>query len=232
MHLLRLAGLQLFPVLLHAGFVDTRLSATCGTDSITGSSGTAICYGPAQGTSQAGGNFFSDGQANVYAASMGQNQDFSTFFSAGSSLQAAYQITFFSAPGSGYVNTGYMEAELSGFADDLGSASASLVTPNGSMNWGDYLRYLILDVPITFGVPLDIQLSLKANVSRVSCCGHAGEDGAAAMFTYRVLDATKNPVPFTVEVVIPEPLTWQLWMAGMCLVFMVGGPTAIRSHFD
>jgi hypothetical protein len=220
MRSLRIALLLLIPVYLHAGFLNIQLSATCDTTTITASSGSAICYGPGQGMSRAEAGLFADGGAMGFATAMGQLNDFSTFFSATMAIQAAYQITFFGIQG-----PGYMHAEVCGFEDDLGAASATLITPNGSIFADNFPRITmcrINDIPITFGVPLDVRLSFNADVAHVSCCGAAGEDGAAVDFTYLVLDANKNLVPFTVEVVIPEPSTWQFWIVGACLLVLQG----------
>jgi hypothetical protein len=193
-------------MLLHAGLLNIDLSATCDTTTVTASSGTAICSGPAQGESQAGAGF-GDRGAGGYASAMGQYLDYSTFFSASMSIQAEYQITFLGPQG-----PGFMDVTICGFANDLGSFSACLITPNGSLRLSgfpyNFSCFAPDDIPITFGVPLDVQLSLQSSVGHVSCCGHFGEDGASVELTYQALDARKNPVSATVEVVIPEPSTW------------------------
>jgi len=172
MHFLRLAGLLFVPVLLHAGFLNVQLSATCGTTTVTASSGSATCSGPGEGMARAEGNFGEFG-AGFIASAGGTLLDVLKEFSATASIQAAYQITF-----SGPAGPGYMEATVC-LAQDNAFYSASLITPNGSMNWqsGSSVSHVCLEpgdtliVPIVFGTPLDIQLSMEVRSGPVRCCG-------------------------------------------------------------
>jgi len=217
MRLLRLGGLLFIPALLHAGFLNIQASATCGTTTITASFGSAACSVlPDVGFAMAGGRFDDTG-ASVLAAAV-QYQNDSPSFKAVASLQAEYEITFSGAEG-----PGYMEPTLC--AQDSGAISggfASLTTPGGSVSVFSSSLFCLgptppLYIPIVFGVPMDVQLSLQAYAGPT--LPFAGSQKSAhAKLDYRVLDATKNPVPFTVEVVIPEPSTWQLWMVGACLL--------------
>jgi hypothetical protein len=154
--------------------------------------------------------------------------DPSKLFSATATIQATYQITFFGAE-----SPGYMEATLCGGHDRLGSLSASLITPNSSLSWqgrpGGSTGYDCSppdDIPIVFGVPLDVQLSLQATSGSTHCCGIVGEGGATASLSYQALDATMSPVSWTAAVVIPEPSTWKLWIVGACLLLLIGSARA------
>jgi hypothetical protein len=218
MKLLRIAGLLFVPALLHAGFLNIQLSAMCGVPfplTTTASSDSATCSGPDGGSAQAEGDFSNLGAAGFVVAF--GTLDRSVFFSATISIQAAYQVTFSGAEG-----PGYMEATVCLNEDSLGNGSVSVITPNGSISRNGTPFQTVCgqqDIPIVFGVPLDIQLSLQASAF-ATCCGVGGESFASVDFSYQALDANKSPVPFTAEVVVPEPSTWHLWMVGVCLLFL------------
>jgi len=225
MHLLRVAGLFFLPALLHAGFLNIQLSATCDTVTVTNSSGSITCgpVAPEGGSAHAEADFSGTG-ADVVAFAFA-TFDFSERFSATASIQAAYQITF-----SGPEGPGYMEVTICSTHDSLGSVSASLITPNGSVNWSASAACSPPgDIPIVFGVPLDLQLSLLADSGTVHCCGVGAEGGASASFSYQALDAARNPVSATPEVVVPEPSTSRLWMVGVWL-FLLADTRAGSRH--
>ena len=209
MHLLRNALFLFFPVLLHGGFLNIQISTKCGTTTLTASSGSLICSGPDDGMAQAVGLFDDIGGA-VVASALGTFDRF-LFFSATALLEAAYQITLFGAQG-----PGYLEVSPCVTHDSFGFASASLISSEGSVFWSPAFSSCSPpnDLPIVFGVPLDLQLSLQARGGPVSCCGRGAEGGASASPFYRVLDARRNPVSWTAEVIVPEPRTWQLWIVG------------------
>jgi hypothetical protein len=216
MHLLRIAGLLFIPVLLHAGFLNVQLSARCGVPfslATTAPSDGATCSGPDGGLAQAEGSFDNLGAHGFTVAFA--TLDHSIFFSASAAIQAAYQITFSGADG-----PGYMEATVCISKDSLGNGSLTVITPNGSLDGTGTPHFTVCrvqDIPIVFGIPLDVQLSLQASAMAV-CCGVGGENFASVDFTYQALDANKNPVPFTAAVVVPEPSTWRIWMVGACLL--------------
>jgi hypothetical protein len=222
----------LIPELSYAGFLNIQLSANCEATTITTSFGSATC-GPvaAEGGSAHAEADFGDTGAGIVGFALGTFDPFKRF-SATASIQAAYQITFFGAEG-----PGYMEATLCGGHDRLGSLSAFLITPNSSLSWQGrpasspgYDCTPPTGIPIVFGVPLDVQLSLQATSGSASCCGLGGEEGADAWLRYQVLDATEKPVSWTASVVVLEPSTWQLWTVGACLLLLVGGARARESR--
>jgi hypothetical protein len=156
-----------------------------------------MCSGPDTGMARADG-FFSNGSVSGLATASG-SVDPSINFRADVSIQAAYQITFFGPTG-----PGFMEADVCGFLSNEAEASFSLITPNGSMNFG-FTRTNSCnppyDIPITFGVPLDVQLSLNVAAQGIRL------QAALVDFSYQALDAMKNPVSATAEIVIPDPST-------------------------
>jgi hypothetical protein len=226
MHFLRIAGLLFVPIHLHAGFLNVQLSARCGVPfslATSVASDSPTCSGPDGGLAQAEGSFSNLG-AHGFALANG-TLDRSIFFSATTSIQAAYQITFSGAEG-----PGYMEATVCLNESSLGTGSVSVITPNGSISGAGVPFQTVCrvqDIPIIFGAPLDVQLSLEASAF-ATCCGVGGLNSASVDFSYKALDAKENPVPFTVEVVVPEPSTWQFWMVGACLVVLQG--CGLRNH--
>jgi len=144
--------------------------------------------------------------------------------SAHAQIEASYQITV-----SGSTGPGYIQPELC--VDTHGLSSGSFVTPNGSINSSAGCR--VGEIPIVFGVPLDVQLTLLASSFNR---GNLAPDGVGAWFALsEVLDAQMNPVAATVSIVIPEPsgggpliVAMGLFLMGARLVAWVGASQAKR----
>jgi hypothetical protein len=122
--------------------------------------------------------------------------------SAHASMDASYQITFWGGTGPGYI-----EPQLC--TDIHGLSQGSFVTPYGSIESFPG-RCMFTDIPIVFGAPLDVHLTLQAFSIAFN---NRATDGVGANLYFRVLDAQMNPVASTASVVIPEPSTIHLLIA-------------------
>jgi hypothetical protein len=124
-------------------------------------------------------------------------------------IEASYQMTFLGSTGPGFI-----QPELC--VDIHGRAQGAFVTPNGSVDSFGGCR--VGEIPIVFGVPLDVQLTLSAGAFARN--GQATSGVGGFLDFYPVLDAQRNPVEATVIVVIPEPSTRRLLMVAMGLFLM------------
>jgi hypothetical protein len=110
---------------------------------------------------------------------------------------------------SGSTGPGFMQPELC--VDIHSRAQGSFITPNGSIASDAGCRSA--EIPIVFGVPLDVRLTLQADAFARN--GQATSGVGGFLDFGPVLDAQMNPVAATVSVVIPEPSTGRLLMVAM-----------------
>ena len=218
MRLLALTMTLLFPALLHAGSLTTLASVTCDESTFSVPVGDVECFGaqPGGASAEARVNFAGlAGPIWILAEASAWVGDIR--YSATASVTASYQITFFGADGPGYITASFCDHN----DHYIGRVSGSLVTPNGNIqslpapNQGESCNPPGSYIPIVFGQPLNVALSMDAEMNYH---GNAAEAAYIGFSGYSVFDANMKPVTWTAAVVIPEPPAWQLGITGLALL--------------